>query len=292
MTGKTARRNALAGAALFLIPTFAFGQSKLELCADAGFQKSCPASCAQIGCIDQNFISGNVNFCVTNFFNEESRGAAKDGPNCIAIFGVGLTETNGGGDSEPVDPESIKVVDSGKDCSTFSRISEQRRCELEKIAPACAPTVIELEKRAGLLVTDIKTELSTYGDLLTRDYSAVEERDALCQFTIAELDQNYAIAAENPAILRSLQRQAQSFQSCQTDWEDFVRGYDTQSSSDIRIDTLVRQSEAELEELKGEIVGLSESVVKLENAKQSIVEIIDVHIFFCDPEGNGLLRDD
>lgn len=261
----------------FLLGTGASAQSSLQICSNSEMQNTCPASCAQLNCGDESFLENNVTFCVTNFFNEESRAKAKDSAACSSILGVAA---NSGTETEDAQFETTTAVE--EDCTRHDDIFAQEECELAKLAPSCSPTVVELEGRSALLVTDIKAELSTYGDLLTRDYSDVKERDALCAFTRDELSSSFKLASENPAILKSLQRQAQDVQACQTDWEDVVRGYKAEGTSDSLIDTLVRGSEAKLEDLKVEISSLTTSVDKLENAATTIRGIIRLYVAFCD----------
>lgn len=286
-------------AGFFGLSTQAAANPTLALCANEGLRATCLATCA-VGCTDAEFIGAHVNYCVdNNFFDPGARASAKDNANCATIFGAA---TGGGTETtvvvtNPITPtttEGTAVTTEGttpaveeKDCSAITPISARRRCELNKFAPVCAPTFVELEQRASLLITDIKDEVGTYGDLLTRDYSIVAERDALCEFKLSQLDESYAIANENPIVLRSLQRQAQEIQACQTDWEVFVRGYEPSGGSDQLIDNVVRAAEQGLDPLKNEIAELSTSINKLENAKQTIVGIIDLHIFYCKEDGNG-----
>lgn len=170
-------------------------------------------------------------------------------------------------------------------CDQYETYSERRRCELTQLTPQCSPTVVELEGRARLLVTQIGQELAQYGGLLERDWTDITNRAALCSFSIAQLDENYQVASENPELLRALQRQATGIQTCQGDWETWLRENAGTQGSDALIDQVTRDAEAQLGPLKGEIANLGESVQKLESATDTIGEIIDVHIFFCDPEG-------
>ncbi|MAC80615.1 MAG: hypothetical protein CML66_21410 [Rhodobacteraceae bacterium] len=171
------------------------------------------------------------------------------------------------------------------DCSQLEKLSERRICELAKVAPSCSPSVSQLIGEAQLLVRVIDDEVSQYGDLLTRDWSDVDNQELLCAFSIDELDRNYDIATENPAKLISLRNQATDIQACQTEWETFVRDNAATTGSDRLVDQVTRDAEARLDSLKGQIETLTSSVATLENAADVIVGIVDLHIIYCNPDG-------
>ena len=128
----------------------------------------------------------------------------------------------------------------------------------------------------------MKTEIAKYGELLTRKYGDVGEREALCAFSRAELSDSFKLASENPPVLESLQRQAQDIQNCQTSWEDALRNYKVEGTADSLVNTLVNESEGKLEGLKVGIKILTTSVDKLKNAAKTIQGIIGLYLTFCD----------
>lgn len=256
-----------------------------EICSDSEVQTICQTTCAPY-CGDRVFLEANLDYCSDNGFISFSPTPDADDDSCAAIFAQDTTDGDGTG--EP-------VVNAGSDdhpCAEFETYSERRRCELTQLTPACSPTVVELEGRARLLVTEIGLELNQYGELLERDWTDITNRDALCTFSIAQLDENYNMASENPALLRALQRQATEIQACQAEWEAWLRDNAGTQSSDVLIDQLTRDATAQLGPLQERIENLSRSVNKLETATDRIGEIIEVHIFFCDPDGSGAQTND
>lgn len=254
-----------------------------EICSDSEVQTICQTTCAPY-CGDRVFLEANLDYCSDNGFISFSPTPDADDDSCSAIFAHDTTDSDGSGEL---------VVNSGGDdaCAEFETHSERRRCELKQLTPACSPTVVDLEGRARLLVTEIGLELSQYGELLERDWTDINNRDALCTFSIAQLDDRYNLASENPALLRALQRQATEIQACQSEWEAWLRDNAGTQISDILIDILTRDAEAQLGQLRERTESLSESVTKLETATDTIGEIIDVHILFCDPDGSGAQTD-
>lgn len=251
----------------------------IELCAQENVQSSCQASCA-IACNDTSFLSANTSYCLENGLIGVEISPQPDSAQCIGIF-----------QPEAEKPEVVVDANSptanSDQCAQFETYSERRRCELEakQLTPQCARTPVELEGRARLMVTEIGLELDQFGDLLESDWTDINNRDALCSFSIAELDENYQIASENPDLLRALQRQATNIQSCQSDWENWMRDNAGNQGSGTLIDQVTRDAEAQLGPLKTEIANLRVSVETLESATDTIGDVIDVHIFYCDPAG-------
>ncbi|MEM8729468.1 MAG: hypothetical protein AAGF79_06070, partial [Pseudomonadota bacterium] len=245
-------------------------------CRDSALRETCLASCAS-ACDDPDFLQEHVGYCLDN--NLVGRAAdlpaLVDGPQCAAHFDTAAAP------SDPEEPPATAEID----CAALPRLSEQRRCELAKVAPACSPTVSQLIGEAQLLVRVIDDEVSQYGDLLTRDWTDVTNQELLCGFTIDELDTNYVIATENPAKLLSMKTRATDIQACQTEWEVFVRDSAASTGSDRLVDQVTRDAEARLDALKGQIQRISTSVETLENAAEIIVGIVDLHIIYCNPDG-------
>ena len=250
----------------------------VEICSATNVRKACQTSCAP-ACGEAGFLSEHTNYCLENGLIGLNITPQPDSAECVGFFKLKAPETDESGTSDADQAPS-------DECAKFGTYSERRRCELTKLTPECSSTVVELESRARLLVTQIGSELGQYSELLERDWTDITNRDSLCSFSIAQLDDNYQIASENPELLRALQRQATDIQSCQTDWESWSRNNAGTRGSDRLIDKLTREVEAQLGPLKERIARLGESVQKLESATDTIGEIIDVHIFFCDSEGS------
>lgn len=248
-----------------------------ELCEQENVQTSCQTSCAN-ACNDASFLKDNTSYCLENGLIGVQISPKPDAARCIGIFQPEAEETQ-----ELIDANA--ATSNPGQCDQLKTRSEQRRCELTQLTPQCSPTVVELEGRARLLVTEISLEVAQYGELLKRDWTDIDNRDALCRFSISELDENYQVASDNPALLRALQRQGTGIQSCQSEWEKWLRDNAGTRGSDSFIDRIARESEAQLGPLKEQIERLGSSVKQLESATDTIGEIIDVHIFFCDPEG-------
>lgn len=255
-------------------------------CLESDVRDLCPGSCAA-ACREAAFLEENATYCLNNGHFVDDPTAPGDAPACVEHFGTAIvvdpplppipgepTSTN----TEAVEPE-------GPDCDALTDVFEQRECELAKVAPACSPTVTELEARARLLVTEIDQELAQYGDLLTRDWTDVNNRQRLCEFSRAQLSENYQIATQNPEILRTLQRDAGDIQACQRDWEEWMRDNAETDASDSLIDAVTRDAEEQLGPLTEQMEELGVSVAKLQSAAETILGIVDVHIIYCDPDG-------
>lgn len=258
------------------------------LCENAALQMSCQTTCAP-ACSNAEFLSKNTTYCLSNNLIGGTVQPKADESICAGVFAKLVSQDN---EAPSANPEDDGASGAGDDCDTLSRLSERRKCKLAKVTPKCSPTVRDLEGRAQLLVTEIGNELKQYGDLLQRDWTDVDNRDLLCQFSLDQLDENHQLASENPELLRVLERQANDIQVCQADWETWVRENAGTRSSDVLIDQVTRDAEEQLGPLKTEIEGLSKSVSQLDSAAQTIVEIVDVHILFCDPEGSSPLAAD
>lgn len=267
-------------------------------CLNPVVRETCIASCAP-ACLDPQFLGINAAYCIGKGIINRGPGdpPLEDGPNCQTYFAAGAGNVDAAAvpipDPAPVssgqsanDSVNRQVVGAeGEDCEKLEKLSEQRRCKLDKVGPKCSPTVTALEKRARLLVTSIKGELSKYGDLLTRDWRDVNNRERLCALGLNELDRNYEIATQNPDTLRASRREAQAIQSCQSEWEAFVRHHAGSNNSDSLVDTVAREAEAQLADLKGQIEELTRSIAKLEVVAGTIRDIVDVHIIYCDAAG-------
>ena len=258
-----------------------FGNAALaqvpQACRTADIRAACLKSCAP-ACEDSAFLNDNVGYCLENGLLGRPVDAPPltDDAICADHFAAVPVE-------EPAALPSSQPTTT--DCVALDRLSDRRRCELAKVAPACSPSVSQLIGEAQLLVRVIDDEVSQYGDLLTRDWTDVTNQERLCAFTIDELDQNYVIATENPATLLSLKTQATDIQACQTEWEGFVRDNAATTGSDRLVDQVTRDAEARLGALKGQIETISTSVDTLENAAEIIVGIVDLHIIYCNPDG-------
>lgn len=250
------------------------------VCREAGVRDLCLATCAQ-ACRLGSFLEANVDYCLGRGLLGTDPGAPApaDAPACAGLL-AGLT----GRATPDAAPEA--AAPEGSDCESFATLSERRRCALAKVTPKCSATVTELESDARLLVDEITRELAQYGDLLERDWNDISNRQRLCVFSLAELDASYEAANDNPEILRALQQNASEIQACQSDWEDWVRSNAGTRASDSLIDQVSRDAEAQLGPLKAQVATLSQSVARLESAAATIVEIVDIHIIYCDPAGS------
>lgn len=271
-------------------------EESAKLCQDISIQALCASTCAQ-ACSSTEFVDNNFDFCDSTGMLGGESSALPDDPSCAAKFTVtpplgadpdAVPSSQGELDDSGVTDASTPPksdADSNSECDALETQFAKRRCKFAKETPACARTVTELEGQSRLLVTQIGLELGKYGELLARDWKDVKNRSLLCAFSEAELERSYNLASKNPDALRALQRQATGVQECQGDWEIWIRERAGNKSSDVLIDVLTRDAEAQLGPLKSQIEGLSTTISKLQNASQTIGEIIDQHIFFCDPNG-------
>lgn len=258
-----------------------------EACTSSGAQQLCPATCGGF-CSDAEFLRDNVSYCAVAGF---SSGGATDSAECTTLFGAADAV---GGDEDP-DPapsqhEVVETATPTEDCSRFERQSERRRCELqlEGGRPTCSANVPDLERSAALLASEVQAQLASYGDLLTRDLSDVSSRELLCSISLEELDKNYERATSEPEGLRVIQRNAADVQTCQGEWQEYVRNRQAAGVSDALQDDTARSLQEQLAPLEEQLVELSSSITKLNQAAQTIDGLIVIHFDFCDPEGTPL----
>ncbi len=186
---------------------------------------------------------------------------------------------------------------SPEDCAKYKKITERVACEERDKKPKCASRTPELLDRANLLITSIDQELKQYGDLLTLDFSKIDNREKLCAYSSTNLDQYYDLTTKNPDGLNALQAEAAGIQRCQTEWEAYISpvpdGQRTvrtaKTGSDALADSIVRANRADLEKLKPTMEGLTRSVLTLRNAAERIKEVARFHGSACRPEGSSNL---
>lgn len=261
-------------------------------CLESDIRDLCPASCAA-ACGEAAFMAENATYCLSNghFVDDPNANAPGDSRACVEHFGTAIIVGRpplpipGGSSGEAAPTNTEAGQPEVPDCSALPTWSEQRRCELAKVTPACSANLTELEGQARLLVTAIDLELGHYGELLTREWTDLNNRALLCAFSLAELDRNYEIATRNPTILRILQRAATDIQACQTEWEQWVRDASGSEGSDSLIDSVTRDAEWQFEALRVQMENLRTSVARLQSAADTIVEIVDIHLIYCDPAG-------
>lgn len=259
-----------------LSATSVYAQDAVEVgslagCAATDIQKLCQTTCA-VACSDGSFLAENASYCLgLGLMSGESKIAA-DAAACAATFSSAVVETT-----------TVDVPDFDE-CESDD-IFAREECILAKITPQCSPTVSSLRGRAELLVTEIQNELAQYGELLERDWSNVSNGDLLCQFTRDDLRDYYQISSENPGLLNGLQRQASGIQFCGVEWEEWMRSSDIRKTPNISselIDQLSREAERDLVPLRSQIKNLRVSTETLENAEDSIIAIVQLHILSCD----------
>lgn len=263
----------------------ASAQDVTKLCSSESVQELCQQTCAT-QCAEPGFLGSNVSYCVDNGFvgSYADLSAVKDEASCEEIFGR---------ESQPV--PSITTAEQAtsdtSECDDIKSISQKRNCIAKKNRPSCSQSVATLQEQAELLVVGIENELNQYGDLLTGDWQNAENRKELCKLKLDDLDEKYEMATDNPASLRSSQRQAQDIQKCQSEWEKYVREQAEKraenakgTGSDSRADTLAREAEAQLEPLKVQISDLSKNIAQLETVAETIIGIVDDHLVYCAPE--------
>jgi hypothetical protein len=257
------------------------------MCAESSVRDICKRSCAE-ACKDAIFLSENVTYCLENGMigKDVQTLGLSDGAACVSIAQTVL------GGNAPTFPTPNSDIETGvqganasEDCSALSTLEEQLVCELAGEIPSCSPTVIDLEGSARLLVTEIKGELDQYGELLTRDWTDVKNRQALCAIPRATLNENYKTTQENPETLRTLRNRATDIQACQSEWETYLRNSAGSDTSDVLADSVSRDVEEQLRPLKGRITDLTSSVLTLQNAATTIRGIMRYHIIVCPAEG-------
>jgi len=172
-------------------------------CAAADVQASCKATCGA-QCSDRNFLAINVNFCLDN-------NLASSTPEEL-----GLTDA----ESCPIQIEEEPEITAETDCESLEKLTDILACEQAQNAPSCAASTYELRQNANTLVDAIDVELRQYGDLLEIDYTSIDNRDKLCEFSRDDLNETYETASKNPLILKELQFEATGIQGCSTSWED------------------------------------------------------------------------
>ncbi len=131
----------------------------------------------------------------------------------------------------------------------------------------------------------VEQELGQYGELLTRDYSDVSNRNLLCEFSMPELEENYVLATDDPETLRVTQENTRELQDCRKEWEAYYRNRSQRGdTSDSLTDNLVRDSQEAMRPLTERMQDLSRSISNLERAGATIENLILLHYDWC-PSG-------
>ena len=276
----------------------ALSEESMKLCQDNSTQGLCASTCAP-ACSSTDFIDNNFDFCNSTGMLGGESSAQPDDPSCAAKFTATPPLV---ADPEPVPSSSGELDDTGEnevgtppqstspinsECDALESQYAKRKCQLAKVTPSCAPTVTALEGQSGLLVTQIEMELLSYGELLGRDWKDVKNRSLLCGFSEVDLEKSYDLASQNPDTLRALQRQASDVQACLKEWDGWVSGNTGKKVNTGLFVQLLADAGEKLGPLKIKIEALSSSITKLQNASQTISEIIDMHIIFCDSKANA-----
>jgi hypothetical protein len=282
---------------LGLLATPVLAQSS-ENCNKPAIQNLCSAACGSLCGDDASFLRANRSFCTAALANQDE---AMDDAVCADILpGLAASdvETSSDGGSAPASGTSPDTGETpgltgtaaappAEDCNRFESRSEQLRCiQNSKGRPTCSATAVALEDDASLLVTEVRQELSQYGELLSRDLTDTASRDLLCEFSRDELDENYNRATQDPEALRTIQRRADSIQDCRRQWEDYLRNRATSPDiSDFLVEDTAEASREQFKPLIEQLENLSSSITKLEQAASTIDGLIIIHIDFCPAEG-------
>lgn len=260
---------------LFGVPGFC--RDYLTLCTQNSLQLLCSETCRS-ACNDLRYSDGNQNYCST-----ELKG--RDDASCSAIFAaVEVPESL-------LAPAVVEEPSPADECNKLERIRDQILCRQqsqtsENPRPNCSDTPQALEQEAALLSTMVEQELSQYGELLTRDYSDVSNRDLLCEFSMPELEENYVLATDDPESLRVTQENTRELQECRKEWEAYYRNRSQRGdTSDSLTDNLVRDSQETMRPLTERMQELSRSISNLERAGATIENLILLHYDWCPSAG-------
>jgi hypothetical protein len=275
------------GVIVYLVAVILTGMAVAEApqaCLQQNVREVCLQSCAE-ACRDDKFLGENLTYCLENGLVGAGTLDVADAPECVGLF-----ETSPPGQqTQDASTSHGQIPAQVVDCSEFTKLSERLRCELNTTGPKCSASVEELQGQGRLLDTSIQAQLAQYGELLTKDWSDVNNRELLCAFSLSELDENYEVATQDPHALRAVQRQAISIQACMSEWEDFVRARAEAEAgsgdSDTLADELARDAEERLGPLQGQIENLSLSIGTLEAAADTITSIEKLHLIYCKAEG-------
>ncbi len=279
----------IAAAALLMLGFFtnsAFSQA-VDGCSTPAMQNLCASGCGSFCSEDPAFLQSNPSFCASVLSGQTE---ARDDDVCTTLL-PGLAEAPA--PPEPVEDEKASELTPGviratsEDCARFETRSEQVRCmQGSRGRPTCSATAVALEADASLLVTEVRQELSQFGDLLSEDLTDIASRDRLCEFSIDELDQSYKRATQDPEALRTIQRRADDIQDCRDQWEEYLRnGATNPDISDVIVDNTAEETRKNFLPLIEQLQNLSSSITKLEQAASTIDGLIIIHIDFCPAEG-------
>ena len=251
-------------------------------CANIATQGSCARTCATL-CSEQRFFAANAQFCIENAFEGGVPGQVSDLLLDTDVCSISAPET-----ATSANPESdIATVEldvegaTSEECAGLASLTARRQCERDRAAPSCARNFDDLEGQARLLVRQINGELGQYGDLLTRDWTAINNRDALCELSLADLDNSFVAATEDPDALEILQGDAREIQSCHDDWIVFAEARASSRLSDVVVDQSLRDAAARLSTVANTISHLDTSIATLRGAAETIVGIVDTYLIFC-----------
>lgn len=257
----------------------AWGQPlPVDQCAEVAAQESCQATCA-VACADLDFLGRNIGFCSLYGIHGGQAGAVVpgtiDGEACLVAL-AGETETG-----EMLSEEDANTVQ--EDCLALPTLLQQEACLLRAVAPPCEPRGFpRLQARADVLIGQIDGELAQYGDLLDFDWTTIEDTEALCAFTIEELDANYAVAVEDPDRLEALLGRAREIQDCASDWNTFVRKNADPILNDGLVDNAATAAANQLSSVRETIQNLRASADALRGAADQIRSTARAYLRFCD----------
>lgn len=254
----------------------------LTVCQDVAQRDACAASCAS-ACADTDFFLANTPFCAANGLQGGVLGAVMEGvsdsASCTA-FSVAEDET---------DPSPAVVLaaegEMSEECASLPTLSQRRICQTSAGRPTCAPSIARLENEARLMVRSIEVELAQFGNLLEQDWESIENREALCALTLAELDANYVSATEDPARLTRLQVNAGEMQQCHAEWQQYALNRASAAVNDDLNRQLADDSDAQMGPVAETMTALQVSVDTLRGAADAIVAIVDNHLIYCENDG-------
>lgn len=267
----------------------ASGQEASEVCLREAAQEDCLATCAPLCRSDSAFLEANFDLCVDeNWFSRDPVAeGVSDAAVCSHQFsaanpasGYALeSELDATASPEPEAPGAL--VPGGDPCNGLTDVFEIAECLNKQDTPSCSPKPRELRERTSLLVEEINLQMSEYSDLLELDLATVENQQALCNFSRAQLREFYTDAIEDPDVFHRLVARSNDISACTGEWEEWLANFNPETGASALPDNLVRAMKSNMKQLRPQLQNMETGLVRLEQAAPQILNLARLHVLEC-----------
>lgn len=261
-SGVVVSRTHLVGVVIMLgfVPAKLTAQS----CTDPNVRDLCHATCDP-ECSSPSFVRDHVQYC----YDAAHRERPIDALDC---------------------PFSVSIEAELRNCAAADDVFDCVVRLQNQGTPACSERPVDLIIQSARLSEEIVTELGSYGELLTRDWTAVESRSALCNFDRQLLGESYSRAAGEQTRLSSFLMEATNLRSCRDDWigweeraqQQRIREASAAGENTASLDRLLRELQETFAPLNANLQQVETALIRLERAAPDIVTTIGYYSRWCE----------